>query len=411
MLIWRWVQKQFWRFGNFIEGFLVGDNAWGLLRLMVLGFVSLAFMVVCGLLFERDHLVGMLRYLVIPAGAFVAALLWGTCYLQDINEMKRFSRALQYMVSSMFGLSYPYLTIDRGKKQVQVGEENLLDIIGGPGWVNIRPGNVVLFEQLNNPSSVRAEGMHFISRFETIKEIANLEDQHGYIDQIKAVTKDGVVVWARDIHYRYRLWSNRKLGGENIRSTHVPYPYSVQAVRNMTYSRAVRSDGLTAWPAAVRIIFEGEIQNYIRQHTIDQVTAPRTPDADPREDIHRIYRSAAVRASFKNAGTQLLWYGIGNLEPENEKVSQQRVDTWAADWNGKASVVRASGEAALEVAREKARAQAQAEILKGIAKSLGDITAAGADQDRNIKEVFLFRLAQVLETIKDNRRGLPSGEQ
>jgi len=130
-----------------------------------------------------------------------------------------------------------------------------------------------------------------------------------------------------------------------------------------------------------------------------------------KEHIDRIYRSAAVRASFKNAGTQLLWYGIGNLEPENEKVSQQRVDTWAADWNGKASVVRASGEAALEVAREKARAQAQAEILKGIAKSLGDITAAGADQDRNIKEVFLFRLAQVLETIKDNRRGLPSGEQ
>jgi hypothetical protein len=210
MEIWRWVQKQLWRFGNFIEGFLVGDGGWGFARLVVLGSLSLAFVFLGWLLFERDDWRHALRYLIIPGGAFLMALMWGARYLQDIYEMKSYSGALRYMVASLFGLSYPFLTIDQGKKQVEVDEENLLDVIGGPGYVNIRPGNVVLFEQLNNPSSVRAEGLHFISRFETVKEIANLEDQHGYIDQLRAVTKDGVVV-ARDIHYRYAA-VNRKLG-------------------------------------------------------------------------------------------------------------------------------------------------------------------------------------------------------
>jgi hypothetical protein len=115
---------------------------------------------------------------------------------------------------------------------------------------------------------------------------------------------------------------------------------------------------------AVRIVFEGEIQNYIRAHTIDQVTAPRTSDADPRGDIHRIYRSAGVRSALRNAGAQLLWYGIGNLEVESEAVNNQRVDTWSAGWRGQADVTRAYGQATSEVNKEKMRRRG--EILAGI---------------------------------------------
>ena len=419
MAIWQWIKQQFWRFGNFIEGFLVGDGAWGLARMFVLGALGLAFALLGWLLFEPGTVKFLepktwghvLRYLIVPFGAFVAALLWGARYLQDIYEMKGYKLTLRYMISSLFGVLYPFLTIDQGKKQVEVGEENLLDVIGGPGYVIIRPGNVVLFEHLTNPSSVRAEGMHFISRFESIKQIANLEDQHGYIEKLRAITRDGVWVVAKDIHYRYRLWSSHKLGGENIRSTHVPYPYSVQAVRNMTYNRAMRSDGLTSWAAAVQIVFEGEIQNYIRTHTIDEVTAPRTENANPRGDIHRLYASSNIRNAFKNSGVQLLWYGIGNLEAESEKVNDQRVETWSAGWRGQADVTRASGQATAEVNREKARAEAQAQILQGIVRALNDIRNMGPDRDRNMQDVFLFRVAQLLEAMKDENKALPAGEK
>ena len=65
----------------------------------------------------------------------------------------------------------------------------MIDTIGGPGYVNIRPGNVVLFESLRSPSNVRANTVNFISRFVTIKEIVSLEDQHGFIEHVSRKDK------------------------------------------------------------------------------------------------------------------------------------------------------------------------------------------------------------------------------
>jgi hypothetical protein len=342
-----------------------------------------------------------LRYLFAPVGAVILVLMIGSLYVQDIYELRSYRNAIRYLFASLFGFFYPSLEIRDGEMQLQVGEENLLDKIGGPGWVIIRPGNAVLFETLTNPAEVLAEGLHFIPRFETIRKIASLRDQHGYIESISAVTKDGVVLHTRDIHYIYRLWSGHRQNEGSGRTQENPYPYSVKAVRDMAYNRSVTQNGQTEWPEILTKLFEGEIQNYIRRRQLDQVTSPRTAGSDPRSEIHRLYETADFRTRFRQVGAELVWYGIGHLEVENPQVNEQRLATWQAGWRGDAQVITAYSEALRKVYIEQGRAEAQADILLAIIQALRE---AGIQPGQpEMQQVFLLRVAQLLEAMNDDR--------
>lgn len=424
------IRRMFRRIRNFFANFLVGDQQWASARFFGLAFAILAFFIVVSFTWDEDTVkqsvdnirenypalsllpeqvlkllapffdLHTLRYLIVPAGASIFAIMIAALYVQDIYELRKYRRAFQYVLASTFGLRYPSLEIRDGAKRINPGDENLLDKIGGPGWVVIRPGSVVLFEKLTNPTAVLAEGAHFIPRFEMIKEIVDLKDQHGYLDKISAVTKDGVVVNARDIHFNYRLWSGHRLGGEAGRTQDNPYPYSVKAVRNLAYNRSVTSYGLTSWADTVRIYFEGEIQTYIRKRQLDQVMSPRTAGSDPRSEIHRLYETAGFRRRFSNIGAELLWYGIGHMDVENPLVNDQRVETWQAGWRGDAEVIVAYSEALKKVYREQGRAEAQAEILLAIIQALKDARIQPGQPD--LRQVFLVRVAQLLEAMNEN---------
>ena len=89
-----------------------------------------------------------------------------------------------------------------------------------------------------------------------------------------AKTKDGIEVVVRDIHYRYRLRTGRRFGDHERRKAMNPYPYSVEAVKDMAYNRTVGRDGLSSWHTAVRLAFDGGITEYIKSHKFDDLTAP-----------------------------------------------------------------------------------------------------------------------------------------
>jgi hypothetical protein len=62
----------------------------------------------------------------------------------------------------------------------------------------------VLFERLTHPSNVLAAG-YFVSRSESIKEIVDLNDQHGYIEKTRRCPRMDPGQRAR-CSLRYRLW-------------------------------------------------------------------------------------------------------------------------------------------------------------------------------------------------------------
>jgi hypothetical protein len=340
------------------------------------------------------------RYLLIPLVALFAALLAGIRYIQDIYNLESYWIAALYLLSSFGGIGYPRLLISEGQKKIDNGKVNRLELIGGPGYITIRPGNAILTERLYNPAGVYSAGTFFASRFETIVNTINLDDQHGAVTLVSAVTKDGIPVTVRDIQFRYRVWSGQRVTNTAAgRNPTNPYPYTVQAIRNMTYNRSVTTDGLTPWHDAVKGVIVGSITEYIAKHKLDQITAPRYVEGDPRKEIGGQLQTPSVRDKLKDVGAQLLWYDIGHFDVDNKAVSEQRVDTWKAGWIGNAKVTRAYGDAQRIAYQEIGRAEAQAEVLMSIAHAFDDIDLSKEEKDRNIRNIVLMRTAQVLETL------------
>jgi len=357
------------------------------------------------------------RHMIIPVAALVGVLIASAFYVQDVYELPSFSLGWRYILAAFLGIGYPRLRIAEGKKQIPKGEVNLIDTIGGPGYVHIRPGNVVLFESLRTPSSVRANTVNFVSRFETIKEIVSLEDQHGFIERTSAKTKDGIEVVVHDVHYRYRLRTGRRYGDYEKRRAMNPYPFSVEAVKDMAYNRSVRNDGLATWHATVRLAFDGAIKDYIKSHKFDQLTAPNYEEADPRAEI-AAKMNKGIRLRLRNVGAELLWYDIGHFgvsDRMREAVEDQRVDTWSARWDGDAMVVRSYGEAHRLAYQDMGRAEGQADLIMSILKSLDEAGFEGGYGEteqkeqrlRNLRAIIWTRVAQVLDASAEDQNNNP----
>jgi hypothetical protein len=285
-------------------------------------------------------------------------------------------------------------------KQLDPPKENLLDMIGGPGFLNVRSGSVVLLENLQGPSNIYGAGTRFISRRETIREIANLSDQHGRIDSVPAVTKDGIEVDLVDINYRYRLRTGHRPKDYQRRTPADPYPFSTEAMRNMAYKRLVTREGLGSWENAVRIVVEGTITNYVSQHQFDQLTTPLTPEEDVRAEIAKDMEAKGLRDRLRDLGAELLWFDIGHFKPRRIEVAEQHVDTWGAKWEGLASFERAWAESVRLANQEYGRSRGQADLLEGIIKAFNE---AGVSENsaQNLHNLIIMRTAQILEGLAE----------
>jgi hypothetical protein len=348
------------------------------------------------------------RHMIIPVAVFIGMLFASAAYVQDVYELPSFRLGLKYIQAAFLGIDYPRLTIAEGKRQIAKGDVNLIDTIGGPGYVNIRPGNVVLFESLRLPSSVRANTVNFITRFETIKEIVSLEDQHGFIEQVAAKTKDGIEVVVRDIHYRYRLRTGRRFGDHERRKAVDPYPYSVQAVKDMAYSRTVSSDGVSSWHMAVGGAINGGIIDFIKSHKFNHLTSPNYEDDDPRDEISNAMNQR-IRLGLRNVGAELLWFDAGHFDVSDRMktaIEDQRADTWSARWDGDAMVVRSYGEARRIAYNDIGRAEGQADMLLSIIQALDEAGFESGIEDgeqgeqkiKNLRAIIWMRIAQILDT-------------
>jgi hypothetical protein len=385
-----------------IGRFLSGDRIWGVLRFFFLAGVVIT------LLIAAFYIHGLWRYLIAPLLAGLLAFMAGVRYIQDIYELENFWQAFHYLFASFFGIFYPHLGVYSGKKEIKEGELNLLDMIGGPGFVFVQPGNAVLFEGQAAPMAIYPDGSHFVPRFETIQAIA-LEDQYGELDGISAMTRDGFDVKIGKTRFRYRLLADRTGG---LRDN--PYPYSENAIYDMIYNRTVSELGVGDWSSGVASDIRRVVSGYINRHTLDHLTAPEETGADPRGDIKRELSSAAVANSLRRRGTELLSIDIGSLEIPNKEIEQQRLDTWQAKWMGNARLARSYGEAQRLTFQEIGRAEAQAEMLISIMHALSDVNLRGGTA-QSLRDVILVRTAHLLEAMGENvpkeQKPLPSPEE
>jgi hypothetical protein len=338
------------------------------------------------------------RYLLAPLGAFLLVFLAGVLYVQDIYALESFSSALRYVFSSMFGLTYPRLQIDGGKKKLRPGEINTLDKIGGPGFALVQPGNAVIFKKLLSPSIICLPRRYFMTPFETIGPIADLTDQEGYKDEIWTVTLDGIQLHLRDIRFCYRLLPAVPRGNGPVRAPQTPYPFSEDTLLDSVFNLSAGD----TWQTAVERMVVGEITGFINKYPIDHLTAPRRFSQDPRRELRTQLFKPGIQKRLKNIGAELLWVDIGHMDivelspDKHENVDGQRLDYWASRWIGEIKKTHAIGEAKRTAYQERGRVDAQADFLKSITESLRGIEQT-EDPAENLRRLLLVRTAEILE--------------
>lgn len=334
----------------------------------------------------------LLRLGLPPLVAVVLALVFGTLYLQDIFEFPSFQEAYRFLEAAIFGRNHPLLTIRDGQKIVPAGEYNPLDKIGGPGWLDIRLGNVVLLERGAGPSSVLGAGWHFIRRFESIRTIMDLREVYRAKAEVKVITRDGIELTMRNVEATFRL----DTGKQQQRTELNPYPFSVRAVRDSIYNRAVGNDGqLEDWAGRALNIIVGQITDWIALQRLDRLTAATAQD--PRAAIRQLLAMPTARKALGRLGAELIWINIGHIDTP-PAVDAQRAESWQSFWQGQNAVTEAHGQALRLQYEERGRAEGQAEMLRQIAQALADTTAADLPPQR-LYELLLMRISHVLETL------------
>lgn len=343
------------------------------------------------------------RYVLAPIGAFLFAIIAGTYFVKDVYELPTFRDALNYILASMFTIRYPTLEIEKGSQKIVPGEVNLIDRVGGPGFVIIEPGNAAVFRNLKGLSGVRVSTVYFLSPFEAVAESVNLDDQQGDRNEVDAVTRDGIQVVLRDIHFRYRIRQDQQYGQTVRRSLSDPYPFSEGALKYMVSNLQVTKDGVEKWNAAVERVLVGAITDYVASHKIDDLTAPRTGSANPQLDIKNELFFSKIQNSLVSLGAELLWVDVGHIAIKEETVDVVRTYLWATDWIGDAAVARAYGDARRQAYQELGRAEAQAELILSIADAIEKANPSERTSE-NIRKILLSRTAQIIDTLTDSRK-------
>jgi hypothetical protein len=345
-----------------------------------------------------------LRFWIFPLAAFGSALLLAGHYARDLHELPKTSDGIRHVVAGLFGISVPVLKIEKGEMVLDPQRPNRLELIGGPGRLNVIPGNLVLLENDQGPSNVCGAGFHYVSRREKIRAVASQEDQLGYVESRKATTKDGIEIEVKEIRYLYHLWPSRKSGEYSPRSPVNPFPYSMQSLRKFAYNRLVNQDGLTSVPDAMNLIVGAAIADYINSHRFDDLATPN-PDVSPqpRDEIwSNLFTQENFQERFRNLGMELIWVDIGHFDV-SEDVWNWRVLTWGAKWRGPAYLRRRLGQIRGLTYERIARAEGRADALRLIIDELEEARLLGTPA-QNLRKLVLLYTAQIMDELSASRK-------
>ena len=384
---------------NDILFWLFSDDQWAYYIRFLLLFVSFIAS------FIGFYFIDWRYWLLIPL-AFIYSYISAARYLKDLYELPDLSDAVNYLLAcSLSANSRPTIFVDKGKMQIGPEEVNLIDRIGGPGLVLVGQGNVVLFEKLTGLSRVVGEGRHDIHRYEFIKEVVSLDEQYHSLENVRAVTVDGIPVQVNVIHIRFKLreresdWASTygdSLRGDAYRG----------AVKNYAYNRLVSAEGFMPLNQMVAEVVKQAVKKYINLHTIDQIITPDDRTIDSRQAIKRELNGPEVRAALKDIGARLVGVELGAFEFPDTPIDHFRLGKWKETKRGEIKVLEAEGQA-YELSRQDAvRSKSQADMIQGIITALEDLRI---DDVKNLDTLIKIRTAQILDTwsglYSSDRRG------
>jgi len=346
----------------------------------------------------QQIILNILLYFLASGLIFGNAFYAAARYVGDIYEIN-FKDALRYLVMMFFGLGIPKVKVVGGQP-VFSGSFDSLKQIGGPGILNIDRDNVVVIETLTAYKNVLMAGAHDLTRFDSIKEILSTEEQYEKIENIEALTADGIRVGIKEIQIRFRIHGFSPPNATGLPS--VAYLPSKTAVKDLAYQRNVPADRkLAPWTGAVKGVVSGIVREHINNAYLGDLISPREVGAHPLDELRRKLESESTKERLKKMGVAFNSCHIGEVCVPDVDVDREHLQIWFAKKNGAIRVIRAQSKSESFASQERGRAEGQNMLLQAIVRALQEIGVDSKDPAairKNLRNILLTRTAQILES-------------
>ncbi len=187
-------------FGSLVQIFLLNSPA--IARLAETNDTANFFFGSIGAIFLTSTLIGLaaavvlviVPFLVLVAISAVGALEW-----RD-GENVSFLAAFRYLLASVLGLPHVAITVEDGKIKGMVRDLERFETFGGPGWLRVGPGYVVVLKRRGKFSRAIGLGSTMLRREERIKAILPLATTGNVNSLENVLTRDRIPLKLKVLH-------------------------------------------------------------------------------------------------------------------------------------------------------------------------------------------------------------------
>ena len=280
------------------------------------------------------------------AGLFAFRL--AALYLTDLFELESPGIAYRYLLGSALGLRYPVLTIDTGNLPA-LDQQNPLLRVGGPGYLRLHLGFAAVFETIEGHPRIYGpaggSARYFVQGFERLRDVIDLRDQLREIDEVRTVTKDGIVVYARDVQMVFRAFSSVR------RSEDGTYHADPRSILSLAYGGTADGNGTPPWTETLPELASHELEDFVATRTLEQFLALPSGNGQsaakvhiPRRELTASFHTQERRQRLRDLGLELVWVGVGTWEVRDDQIQTSEIEI-------------AAGQTLTGVSRDQARAR------------------------------------------------------
>ncbi len=369
-------------------------------------------------------------------------------YLMQVYGLGSRELAIQFLLNSMFGFYFetwrgfflsllwpvfPKASVENGQLVRDPDRFAYVDIIGGPGRIQVRPGNVASFMTNRMQTAVVTNMTYWLRPFERLRNVISLEEQHYNIAEIETYTREGIKVKVKNIEIRYRIpQTNAREQWEDFRKKFIALGESASERRNLAdafdelsqfgiddiklhyrwlttrhleileqvqnlidedqllyMNRAPHEYGNVDrgalqraidnlyWNVAIEKGLEKRIKYFINRHHLNYFTAPNhTENRDnnlPNGHFRVQFREQVLKEAnsiLRPIGAEVTFMDVGTFEINRKEIETARYTLWQWRFRENADRVRSQGQASLERARILGRIEGERLIATRIAAAL-----------------------------------------
>lgn len=331
---------------------------------------------------------------------------------RDQRWRQRFSNhwtAFRILLDYSRGSHYPFWVVtDEPREEDKIeerGKGNALAMLAfGRGIIISDCDHAVAVSSGMRFSGVQGPGLLFTGFAERPMRTLDLRPQLRAFN-VEALTLDGIQV-------KVLAFTPFQIDrGEQQPKLGQPFPYRRNAAFRAVHAQMMelpenRDHPQHTWDDLPKLIGTRILQDILSRYRFDEFYEYKQGEMMPRVRIANEFREQ-LKAQLEPLGIQLLGGGISNLLPVKDKVLEERIRNWRAEWTRRILLKQAEGQRERIWRIEQARAQAQAELILALGERLAELDKRGAPVS---PDTIVGQFIRVLEDMAQQpmlRRYLP----